>query len=379
MASRFIFQIAQEDSEGNLQLVKDIDVSDFTVYKNGVIMSPQPTITNNGDGNYYFEISETANYTIYYNGIEQDELKLIHATADDVLTVTNLATSPAKGNIYLNGSDELEVYTDGIHSILHGGDVVNDLTTGGVDVPLSAEQGKTLNTSKISITDIVDNLTSTDSNKPLSAKQGNVLSNAIALNFADPTYIDDTKSISQNFERIDNALREVIAGIGIDTPEVIQSIYFGPANQANEAAGDDYSDGYDKNAKTWQETSGSNVAKWYMTFIKRPHQNTLILEIAPTPIGSPGATTGHIKLGFEGLTSAQNFIRAYDNPFADNSGFKTFTVDISGCINGETVEIKVYMLRSTGATAFGATNIGMRLYTSSKIESQIINEYGISY
>jgi len=53
--------------------------------------------------------------------------------------------------------------------------IVNDLTTGGSTVPLSAEQGKTLNTNKVNVSDIKDNLTSNtnaDKSKPLSAYQG---------------------------------------------------------------------------------------------------------------------------------------------------------------------------------------------------------------
>ena len=58
-----------------------------------------------------------------------------------------------------------------------GVDVVNDLITGGSDVPLSAEQGKVLKTlidSKSSVT-VVDNLTSTSTTTALSANKGREL------------------------------------------------------------------------------------------------------------------------------------------------------------------------------------------------------------
>ncbi len=65
--------------------------------------------------------------------------------------------------------------------------IVNDLTTGGTAVPLSAEQGKTLKTAvdaKVATAAIVDNVTSTDTNKPLSANQGKVLKTAVDLKVA---------------------------------------------------------------------------------------------------------------------------------------------------------------------------------------------------
>lgn len=54
-------------------------------------------------------------------------------------------------------------------------EVVNDLTTGGADKVLSAEQGKVLNDTKIDKTSIIDNLETDDATKPLSARQGKML------------------------------------------------------------------------------------------------------------------------------------------------------------------------------------------------------------
>lgn len=58
-------------------------------------------------------------------------------------------------------------------------DIVNDLTTGGADKPLSAEQGKVLNgkipTNPLKTTDLVNDLTTGGTGKPLSAEQGKQL------------------------------------------------------------------------------------------------------------------------------------------------------------------------------------------------------------
>jgi len=72
-------------------------------------------------------------------------------------------------------------------------DIVNDLTTGGADKPLSAEQGKVLNgkipTNALKTTDLVDDLTTGGTNKALTAEQGKALKNLI------PTDVLKTTSI----------------------------------------------------------------------------------------------------------------------------------------------------------------------------------------
>ena len=62
-------------------------------------------------------------------------------------------------------------------------DIVNDLTTGGADKPLSAEQGKVLNgkipTNPLKTTDLVNDLITGGTNKALTAEQGKALKNLI--------------------------------------------------------------------------------------------------------------------------------------------------------------------------------------------------------
>lgn len=58
--------------------------------------------------------------------------------------------------------------------------IIDNLTDGGSTKVLSAEQGKVLEEKKINYTDIIDNLTSTDTDKPLSANQGKLLNNNLS-------------------------------------------------------------------------------------------------------------------------------------------------------------------------------------------------------
>jgi len=63
--------------------------------------------------------------------------------------------------------------------------LVNDLTTGGADKALTAEQGKTLKTqvdAKVATADIVNDLTTGGTSVPLSAEQGKTLSERVAAN-----------------------------------------------------------------------------------------------------------------------------------------------------------------------------------------------------
>jgi hypothetical protein len=63
--------------------------------------------------------------------------------------------------------------------------IVNDLTTGGTAVPLSAEQGKSLAASIVSATvAVTDGLTSTSATDALSANQGNVLKGLVDTNIS---------------------------------------------------------------------------------------------------------------------------------------------------------------------------------------------------
>ena len=73
--------------------------------------------------------------------------------------------------------------------------MIDDLTSGGTTVPLSAEQGKVLKgltdtnatdiLARVEITDIIDDLTSGGTTVPLSAEQGKVLKGLTDTNATD--------------------------------------------------------------------------------------------------------------------------------------------------------------------------------------------------
>ena len=88
---------------------------------------------------------------------------------------------------------EIDDGIDEAKTALQPGDVVDNLTSTDVDKPLSANQGKALKDSQVSVGDIVNNLTSTATDRPLAAAQGKTL--------------QDTKAAKA---------RQIIAGTGLD-------------------------------------------------------------------------------------------------------------------------------------------------------------------
>ena len=89
--------------------------------------------------------------------------------------------------------EEIDDGIDDAKTALQPSDVVDNLTSTDVDKPLSANQGKALKDSQVSVGDIVNNLTSTATDRPLSAAQGKIL--------------QDTKAPKA---------RQIVAGTGLD-------------------------------------------------------------------------------------------------------------------------------------------------------------------
>lgn len=73
------------------------------------------------------------------------------------------------------GAAVKSIRQDIMESKLDKTDVVNDLTTGGTDKALSAEQGKILEDTKLDKTDVINDLTTGGADKALSAEQGKTL------------------------------------------------------------------------------------------------------------------------------------------------------------------------------------------------------------
>lgn len=95
-------------------------------------------------------------------------------------------------------------------TFLYVSDINNTLTSGSIDKPLSAAQGKKLNNEKLAKTDVVNNLTTTDTSKALSAAQGKALNdkfngNKININFSATSNSTDNATIKGYMGNIDGA------------------------------------------------------------------------------------------------------------------------------------------------------------------------------
>ena len=169
------YSVTLINSEGQAQTGKDVDLyaGDGSGAKTG-------DFTEVGNGTYKITVSSAGKYTVKVGGVIQSELQSIYVPVDDILTAS---------------------------------DVVNDLTTGGVAVPLSAEQGKTLNTNKVNVSDIINDLTTGGTTKPLSAEQGKTLNtNKVETSvIGNRTYtknnvVTDSETITASIDALDKAL-----------------------------------------------------------------------------------------------------------------------------------------------------------------------------
>jgi hypothetical protein len=174
------FSVTMIDSLGNALPGLDVDLyaGDGTGSKTG-------DFTDNGDGTYKITVAASGKYTVKVGGVIQTELQNIYIPADDLLTSASVINDLTTGGttVPLSAEQGKTLNTTKINV----SDIVNDLTTGGTNKPLSAEQGKVLNTTKINISDIVNDLTTGGTTKPLSAEQGKTLLAKIGdLDFTGP-------------------------------------------------------------------------------------------------------------------------------------------------------------------------------------------------
>lgn len=272
MASQVNFWVQVEDSSGNVQFKKDLDPSsEITFTKDGGAFSPGTATQNNGDGSYTFYITESGKYTILINGNAQDEFTDVYIAAEDNLSEQNLAASPTKGQVKLNGSDKLEI--EDAATMLLESDIVDSLVSSSTTDALSANQGSVINTAlgtKVNTSAIVNDLTTGGTAVPLSAQQGVVLNTAITLNFARGVYISDSYTISQNFERLDRALFEVAK----DNITTYRQIH-GEPKQATTAANNSITaTAYDR----YSNTSGTAQYKAKGMFQKRANDTKILLH-----------------------------------------------------------------------------------------------------
>lgn len=117
----------------------------------------QFAIKDNDIGSPYFRLRKGSNYTPWRTLSKNDY-------TDDDKTVVEQLKQHRNPDIQRLESQKLNKT-----------DIVNDLTTGGAEKALSAEQGKVLEDTKLNKTDVINDLTTGGAEKALSAEQGKTL------------------------------------------------------------------------------------------------------------------------------------------------------------------------------------------------------------
>lgn len=134
-------------------------------------------------GNLYEGLDKAEIYAAYVSKEEGKGLSSNDFTDAHKTTVENVQQGYVTGvkgdneDFYRQGDVEITCEDIGASKVA---DIQDNLVNTSVDKPLSANQGKVLNETKINYTDVKNNLTSTDTNKPLSAAQGKSLNEAKA-------------------------------------------------------------------------------------------------------------------------------------------------------------------------------------------------------
>jgi hypothetical protein len=156
-------------------------------------------------------------------------------------------------------------------TLLAGSDVVNDLTTGGTAVPLSAEQGKTLNTSKVSVSAIVNDLVTGGTAVPLSAEQGKTLQTNKAP-LASPTFTGvpaaPTAAVGTNTTQLATCAfvrNELGSAVGGMAQDITAATYTGTTLNTYTLNGLTWTLAYNGDGTPNTETSGSLVKTYNYT------------------------------------------------------------------------------------------------------------------
>lgn len=382
----------QEDVSGNTTLNKNINPSAITLEKNGSPIGS--TWTNNGDGTYYTNIASSGLYTVKLNGAEQDEFKNIYIAAEDSITTGSLDSDV----LFINGSGDLSFVSKSIllstkdiinnltststvdalsaaqgkyiqDNFLEISDIVNDLTTGGASVPLSAEMGKTLNSQSLQLSDIVQSISTGGTNKVVSAT---AIKDAVELNFAVETLLDDDKTISQNFELLQNAYTSLLNINNV--AETVTSLYVGPS-LATSGSQNLSNDDNEATYQHWTTTNTSFQHKFRTNFIKAHNMKTMVAMIEPAPFVAPGKS-GQIKLQCEEAESGVTVFRNTAN-ILDTATQQILTCALTNFVDGDVVSCDLYIRKVSGSGAFGVHNRYMRVWASSTQENVLRTKYGL--
>lgn len=339
------------DANGNPDATKNVNL--MSVTRDGGAHST--TFVAIGDGSYYFTYTLTGEYTISYNGTEQDEFKNMQLPGSDLLVTGNLAASPIRGQIT---GDELHVYTDGASIILISGDLVTNLTTNDATKPAAANTVYDLKAlidalagTGIGISDAGGYFDASDVEDALQEVAA-LLGAGLTQSYSQENVIDDTKTIIQNLDRIDvflgNAVNKSKAGARTIVPD------FNVAGFSN-------NDAASSTDNVWQQSSivsNPGVIKLRIPFNKRATDRKLILTaLCQQDVGGSGVMT--VTVG--GFTGYSNEITSsgYDNFSAE--------LDISELDNGIHI-MEIGLWQKNGASILQMKSPAIHIISQSAIE-----------
>jgi len=206
--SRATFYLIKEDANENLVLDRDINVSNLTATKNG--LSFGTTFYNNGDGTYYFEPSGSGTYSVFLNGLVQDEFRNIYIADDDTLLQGMVDNETIQFN-----AGTLQVINGAI--LLRQSDVKNNFKATASNYPASANLAYQLSQSIatkepadstiIKEEDINNDLTTGGATKVVSAQ-------ALRIDLDGSTYLSGYNSYNSALLKLDSLINTVKVGGG---------------------------------------------------------------------------------------------------------------------------------------------------------------------
>ena len=162
-----------------------------------------------GEGRYTFEadgnLSIIAATPVSSNNLARKDYVDSQVSAGVVTVVDNLTSTSTTSALSANQG---KILKDAQANFLSNSDVVNDLTTGGADVPLSADMGLQLNSNKLESSDLNDYAKYTEANTWQAAQIQEVVFTTVS-----GTYIADVSSSSMTRVTISGAT-VVLGSIG---------------------------------------------------------------------------------------------------------------------------------------------------------------------
>ncbi len=320
MASRFA--ITLQDSGGNALTGKTVRLR-----TTGDVLID--TFTDNSDGAYYISVAASGEYNITIDGeAAQDELTGIFIAVDDVSSHIADTSNPHEVE-----ADRVDIADAG--GYFTGTDVEAALQECGVDIAALGDADN------ISIADAGGIITATDVEAALQELAADIdaLEAAIVLNFADPHYIDETKTPSQNFEILDNALyAQVVQAGNIGYVMLYKQYEVAGFADTDAAASLNY----------WRESANSYTVKIRNSFFKADlAEKSLVLryEARMSAAGTGGITLTCGALSEENNISSTSWFYGY------------LDLDISSLGAGSTAHVISVEIKGNGTQLIHMRNI----------------------